>query len=704
MDKQAWLNSIFNGSPPGDMSTKSDELPPPSLDSSGTSSHSLALSWRWAHSSSAPSFRSFELRWREANTPSAQWRIVPHVSSSPSFSSYKLRGLQPNTQYAIAVQGLPSSGGAAVPGAELVAATAPTVPPKPEITGGGANSISLRWGAVAGAGIRYAVYGSAALGFAKVYAGAETRCTVTGLDQGKEYGFRVCAMNSHGGASDFSVETITTCGVAHSRMGGEGEGSLIMPELLKLSHDSLSMRWEAPPGGASLYLVELAEAEDGEPPEEEWSTIYEGAPPGLAYIDHAARKSQFGPELIIHTPPEPSSASKREGDEVGCESESESVGPQPAGGVHLRLYGIHKKQLERLEKLREEREAALLNQMTTLTLEQRASQGVSSPRQQPSAFGSNSPRPHLWLAADASGGGGSSVSGVSPRSSTVGKSGGGGAVGEEAGGSSPGPGAYEGKASDFKSTREVQRDPALGASSAFRSKSGRFVGGGSSGSSPKGTPGVGAYSPRLYNSIELKAERAARRGQRLAGLRVRSIAPPARLSDPTHPTVRSHLLTFHISRTHLSDLTGLATWQRVESAPRVGRTAGPGPGSYEPLARIENERKQAARRRAAVFLSGTRRSLPWGGSGNNAPRLPPSPKSSHPYPPALPTYLLTLTHLLAHPHLLAAERIPQKWLHFFRSVRSRVTLGEGEGTPGPSQYTADKPERQKRGSIFGRRV
>lgn len=65
-----------------------------------------------------------------------------------------------------------------------------------------------------------------------------------------------------------------------------------------------------------------------------------------------------------------------------------------------------------------------------------------------------------------------------------------------------------------------------------------------------------------------------------------------------------------------------------------------------------------------------------------------------------PTYLLTLTH----PHLLAAERIPQKRLHFFRSVRSRVTLGEGEETPGPSQYTADKPERQKRGSIFGRRV
>lgn len=79
----------------------------------------------------------------------------------------------------------------------------------------------------------------------------------------------------------------------------------------------------------------------------------------------------------------------REDGEVGCESESESVGPQPAGGVHLRLYGIHKRQLERLDKLREEREAALLNQMTTLTLEQRASQVIpphhSIPAHPPSA-------------------------------------------------------------------------------------------------------------------------------------------------------------------------------------------------------------------------------------------------------------------------------------------------------------------------------
>eukprot|EP00966_Prymnesium_polylepis_P211393 4895520-Prymnesium_polylepis.1 len=50
-----------------------------------------------------------------------------------------------------------------------------------------------------------------------------------------------------------------------------------MPELIKVSHDALSMRWDAPPGvGAVSYIVELAEAEDGEDPhEDDWSTICE---------------------------------------------------------------------------------------------------------------------------------------------------------------------------------------------------------------------------------------------------------------------------------------------------------------------------------------------------------------------------------------------------------------------------------------------
>ena len=62
-----------------------------------------------------------------------------------------------------------------------------------------------------GSSVRYAVYGSAALSFAKVYSGVDTFCEVSGLTRGKEYGFRVCAMNAHGGASDFSPELLAKC-------------------------------------------------------------------------------------------------------------------------------------------------------------------------------------------------------------------------------------------------------------------------------------------------------------------------------------------------------------------------------------------------------------------------------------------------------------------------------------------------------------
>ena len=62
-----------------------------------------------------------------------------------------------------------------------------------------------------------------------------------------------------------------------------------------------------------------------------------------------------------------------------------------------------------LQRLREEREVKLLNQMSSLTLKQRASAynsafGKDIPKQQAAAFGNSSPRPHLWLGPNAAGG------------------------------------------------------------------------------------------------------------------------------------------------------------------------------------------------------------------------------------------------------------------------------------------------------------
>ena len=146
----------------------------------------------------------------------------------------------------------------------------------------------------------------------------------------------------------------------------------------------------------------------------------------------------------------------------------------------------------------------------------------------------------------------------------------------------PGPGAYDVR-SDFKPPEAVYKDPAVGASSAFRSKTTRlFHEEGQVAIKESETPGAGTYTPRTQGSISVMAEAAKKTGARLAGLRRSASAP----------------------RTRTVEVTG----------------EGPGPGTYDPLAQIHNEGKKAARRRSAAFVSGARRALPWGGDYNNAPQ------------------------------------------------------------------------------------
>ena len=191
----------------------------------------------------------------------------------------------------------------------------------------------------------------------------------------------------------------------------------------------------------------------------------------------------------------------------------------------------------------------------------------------------------------------------------------------------PGPGTYDVK-SGFKTAEAVQRNPSIGASSAFRSKSIRLLTiEGKPPEHPDATPGSGTYSPHEHGSIAAIAEKAARRGLRLAGLRRSSSASPRR---------------------------GRAS---EESRPPES----PGPGAYEPLKHLEQERKRDARTRSSMLASGTRRSLPWGGRGADAPR----------------------------------------------SAKTRKDPDDEEGTPGPGEYAKTmKPGAAvgatKRGSIFGR--
>jgi hypothetical protein len=264
---------IFGGAPPpgersprgGGSGRAEPSLPAPTLDSAGARPDELPISWR---SDDTSGNLGYELRWRpHGRSPPAQWESED-VGSAASFRR-SVKGLQPNTAYALCVRGNPTAGGAPRDGTELLASTLPAQPTGVQVVGRGWDSLRLRWRSSGAA--RYAVYGSAALGFAKVYSGSECECTVDGLEEGKDYGFRVCAMNTMGGTSPFSEEISARCGTGREEDdatgGDDGSDGVVddasdadshadgplAPRLLTLTADALSMNWAGPPGGALMY-------------------------------------------------------------------------------------------------------------------------------------------------------------------------------------------------------------------------------------------------------------------------------------------------------------------------------------------------------------------------------------------------------------------------------------------------------------------
>ena len=197
-DKDAWLASIFGGSAPGTPRTggssgsSGSSLPAPKLDGKEKADE-LVISWRWPDA--PPGQHDFEIRWRRnyPGSASSDWQRQ-RLGSTASFR-HAIRDLQPNTRYAICVHAIPlTPSGQPAQTTELLVTTGPPVPTRLHVTGGTDTSVSLRWDGC-GAGVRYAVYGSAALGFQKLYSGEEEECTVGNLKAGVEYGFRVCSTN-----------------------------------------------------------------------------------------------------------------------------------------------------------------------------------------------------------------------------------------------------------------------------------------------------------------------------------------------------------------------------------------------------------------------------------------------------------------------------------------------------------------------------
>ena len=250
---------------------------------------------------------------------------------------------------------------------------------------------------------------------------------------------------------------------------------------------------------------------------------------------------------------------------------------------------------ENLSKRAEAREAVVRSlSQSNLSLRDRA--GVAmSPRTKEghTAFGSTSSRPHLWLGATAAAG--STTDHAAPQSPRGSRRGSGVGLSSQAGDEphvpeSPGPGAYE-SGSGFK--KDLRKDPSRGSSSAFKSKTKRLFtpeGGLHDGEIFPGrkvndSPGVGTYVPKTWHPIGVAAAAVVRQAEKLQNLRRSSSVPSKEKSFENN-----------VSQQHT-----------------------PGPGAYEPGKVKEKKNLRVYAVSNSPFRSGSRRALPWGDKGNNAP-------------------------------------------------------------------------------------
>ncbi|KAJ1638098.1 fibronectin type III [Pavlovales sp. CCMP2436] len=230
-------------------------LPVPTLADSGAKAQSLSVLWGWQPpvGQSASDF-ACRLEWR-SDGASAQALELNLSSIHSRFEPAKvtIKGLLSNTTYylrAVAERRV-VDGDEAPPlvSAEAHMLTVPEAPPAPAVTSRAPTSVSLRWRPSADGASCYAVYGSAALSFAKVYSGSSCECAVEGLEAGGTYGFRVCALNALGGASEFSPEVAAST-------AADASCELQPLTLVQADARSATLRW--PVGGSaaggSLHL------------------------------------------------------------------------------------------------------------------------------------------------------------------------------------------------------------------------------------------------------------------------------------------------------------------------------------------------------------------------------------------------------------------------------------------------------------------
>ena len=191
---EAWLQKI---GVPGAV------LPAPVLEEAGHDF--LRLSWDWPDAPRAQ--YEIELRWAPRESAGSAWERQRIPGASADFR-HTVRGLSSGTAYTVVVHALPApgSGSTARKSPELnVQTVGGDDELQLELRGRTASSIELGWRGGGGGASHFVVYGNEALGFKKVYGGAERQCTISSLVAGKDYGFTVHAMNAQGAFSASST-------------------------------------------------------------------------------------------------------------------------------------------------------------------------------------------------------------------------------------------------------------------------------------------------------------------------------------------------------------------------------------------------------------------------------------------------------------------------------------------------------------------